>query len=73
MCEQIFVSPHVRHDRGSLKLLLENKLVGVTVFGTAFGVVASPIVHASHTPLLLRYELFQSMNDAKMIDQICIS
>ena len=40
-----------------LKLLLKNKLVGVTVLGTTFGVVASPIVHASHTPLLLRYEL----------------
>ena len=40
----MFVSPHVRYDRGSLKLLLENKLVGVTASVTIFGVVASPIV-----------------------------
>ena len=59
VCELIFVSPHVRHDMGSLKLLLENKLVGVTASVTIFGVVASPIVRASHRsqPLLLSNEL----------------
>ena len=55
----ILVSPHVRHDRGSLKLLLENKLVGVTASVTIFGVVASPVVRASHRsrPLLMSNEL----------------
>ena len=34
MCELKVCGPNIRHDRGSVKLLLENnKLVGVTAFG----------------------------------------
>ena len=48
--------------------------MGVTASVTIFGVVASPVVRASHRsrPLLLSNELCVPHNDAKMMTKICI-